>query len=81
MVVADTEIVLTYDRTLNGTLLPAPGDFSVAVGSRGNVDVLQVAIDGPSVRLTLRDGVTHGERTITTALKAWWSSRQDSERP
>ena len=66
VVVVDTEIVLTYDRPLNASFVPASGDFSVAVASRGNVDLLRVAIDGPSVRLTLRDGVTHGERTTVT---------------
>ncbi len=47
-------LTVTFDKTLDETSVPAPGDFHVTVGSaRRNVAAGGVAVDGASVTLTL----------------------------
>ena len=47
-------LTVIFDKTLDETSVPAPGDFHVTVGSaRRNVAAGGVAVDGAAVRLTL----------------------------
>ena len=47
-------LTVIFDKTLDTTSVPAPGDFHVTVGSaRRNVAAGGVAVDGVAVRLTL----------------------------
>ena len=58
-------LTLTFDETLDGTSVPAPGDFHVTAGtSRRNVAGGGVAIDGATVRLTLASAVAYGETGV-----------------
>ena len=60
MTVDWASLVLTYDRDLNETLIPAPADFTVGTtGSAQSVEA--VAVSGPTVTLTLDPGVDVGD--------------------
>ena len=55
-------LTMTFDQDLDGGSVPAPGRFTVTVGSaRRNVASGGVAIDGATVELTLSTAVMAGE--------------------
>ena len=58
-----SSLTLTYGEALDGGSRPAPGDFTVEVGSSGRT-VAGVSINGSTVTLTLNPAVEHGETGI-----------------
>ncbi len=71
-------LTVTFDKTLDATSVPAPGDFHVTVGSaRRNVAGGGVAVDGAAVRLTLASAASKADTVkvrYTRGANPLWSS-------
>lgn len=59
----DGKVVIVYDRQLDGTSVPAPGDYTVTVNGE-TLDVVEVEVSGVRVTLTLERDVRSGQVTI-----------------
>lgn len=61
-------LVMTYDRTLNNSMVPPSSAFSVTVNSI-TISVTSVAIAGSNVRLTLADTILYGDVVTVSYTK------------
>ncbi|MFC1957812.1 SwmB domain-containing protein, partial [Chloroflexota bacterium] len=74
---APADIVLTYDKSLDGTSTPATGDFTIGGADAGGRAVSSVAVSGTTVTLTMDSAIVFGN-VITISYTAGTNPIQDT---
>ena len=72
-----TELILTYNESLDETATPPTSAFTVRVDGVGHGSVVAVAVDGSEVTLTLSRAVSYGEDGATISYTPGTPPLQD----
>ena len=70
-------IILTYNESLDDSVLPSNSDFLISSSSNVPINVTDIDIDGPTVTLTL-DRIIEGDETLALNYAAGAAPIQDS---
>ena len=70
------DVVLTYDETLDDSVVPSDSDFLISSSSNIPINVTDIDVNGPTVTLTL-DRTIEGDETLTLNYAAGANPIQD----